>query len=294
MTLELAGGPVSWGVDFADDPANPPYAEVLAGIAAAGLRWTELGPVGYLPADRHTLGAHGLRSAGTFVFEALHDPQQRSTVLTAATAAVDAITVTGGRVLVVIDRPSDERARTAGRSGAAPRLSAPRRRELAATVRDVAELAAARGVRPVLHPHAGGYLEFEDEIEELLAHVPAEVLGLCVDTGHALYAGIDPAALIARHARRVEHLHLKDVGAPRLTAVRAERLDFWTAIATGIFCPVGDGMLDLAALREALDAAGYSGLATIEQDRRRDTPGDPAADLRRSVRRLRAGGIGAP
>jgi inosose dehydratase len=197
-------------------------------------------------------------------------------------------------VLVVIDRPSDERARTAGRPDAAPRLSAARRRKLAATVREVAELATARGVRPVVHPHAGGYLEFEDEVDDLLARVPAEALGLCVDTGHALYAGSDPAALIARHAGRVEHLHLKDVAPPRLAAARQERLDFWTAIATGIFCPVGDGMLDLPALRGALDAAGYSGLATIEQDRRPDTPGDPAADLRRSVERLRAAGIGAP
>ena len=71
-----------------------------------------------------------------------------------------------------------------------------------------------------------------------------DVLGLCLDTGHALYAGADPAALVARHADRLEHLHLKDVSAPRLAAARADRLDFWAAIAGGIFCPVGDGSLD--------------------------------------------------
>jgi inosose dehydratase len=75
--------------------------------------------------------------------------------------------------------------------------------------------------------------------------------------------------------------------------VRSGRLDFWAAIAGGVFCPLGDGMLDLAGLRGALEAAGYDGLATIEQDRRPDTPGDPATDLRRSVARLRSAGIGA-
>ena len=45
--VELAGGPVSWGVDFAEDPANPAPDEVVAGIAAAELRWMELGPAGY-------------------------------------------------------------------------------------------------------------------------------------------------------------------------------------------------------------------------------------------------------
>jgi len=200
---------------------------------------------------------------------------------------------TGGRVLVVIDRPGAERAPSAGRAAAAERLDTARWRLLAATVRAIAELAAERGVRAVFHPHAGSYVEFEDEIERLLADVPADALGLCLDTGHALYAGADPAALVARHAARLEHLHLKDVSEPRLAAARADRLDFWTAIGQGTFCRVGEGMLDLGELRDALAAARYAGLATVEQDRRPGSPGVPADDLRRSVERLRAAGIGA-
>jgi inosose dehydratase len=292
--IELAGGPVSWGVDFAGDPANPPYGEVLDGIVGAGLRWTELGPAGYLPPRREVLEARGLRSAAGFVFETLHDPRTRRATVAAARRALDAIAATGGRLLVVIDRPGDPRAATAGRSAAAERLDAARWRQLAATTREIAELAAERAVRAVFHPHAGSYVEFEDEIERLLADVPADVLGFCVDTGHALYAGADPAALVGRHAARVEHLHLKDVAEPQLVAARTERLDFWTAIAQGIFCPVGEGMLDLHGVRDALAAAGYAGLATVEQDRRPRSPGAPADDLRRSVERLRAAGIGAP
>ena len=291
--IELAGGPVSWGVDFAGDPGNPPYEDVLSGIAGAGLRWIELGPVGYLPPRRAALQPHGLRSAAGFVFEPLHDPAARTTVLRAARLALAAIAATGGRFLVVIDRPGAERAPTAGRPVAAERLDAARRAHLAAAVRAIAELAGAHGVRAVFHPHAGSFVEFEDEIERLLADVGADVLGLCLDTGHALYAGADPAALVARHADRLEHLHVKDVSAPRLAAAHADGLDFWAAVAQGVFCPVGDGGLDLAALRGALSAAGYAGLATVEQDRRPGSPGRPEDDLRRSVRRLRAAGIGA-
>jgi hypothetical protein len=39
-TIELGTGPVSFGVDFADARDNPPWTEVLDGIAAAGYRWT--------------------------------------------------------------------------------------------------------------------------------------------------------------------------------------------------------------------------------------------------------------
>jgi inosose dehydratase len=288
-SLELAGGPVSWGVDFAGAPGNPPYDEVLAGIASAGLRWTELGPVRYLPPGRAPLERHGLASVGTFVFESLLDP---AAAVGAARRALTAITETGGRFLVIIDRPGPARAATAGRPDAARRLERSRWRRLVDTTRAVAALAAERGVRPVFHPHAGSRVEFEDEIEALLGAVGSDELGLCLDTGHALYAGADPLALIARHAERLEHLHIKDVDGARLATAGAERHDFWTAVARGIFCPAGDGLLALDGLRDALSAAGYTGLATVEQDRRPGSPGTPADDLRRSVERLRAAGIG--
>ena len=287
--IELAGGPVSWGVDFADAPDNPPYEEVLAGITAAGLRWAELGPVGYLPAGPAPLDAHHLAAVGTFVFESLLD---RDAATEAACRSLGAVTAARGRVLVIIDRPEPARAATAGRAADAARLGGASWDRLIGTVRAIAALASERGVRPVFHHHAGGHVEFEDEIERLLADVPPDELGLCVDTGHALYAGVDPAALIRGHAERLEYLHLKDVDGARLAAARAERQDFWSAVARGVFCPVGDGSLDLDRLRAALAAAGYAGLATVEQDRRPGSPGKPADDLGRSVRRLRAAGIG--
>ena len=156
------------------------------------------------------------------------------------------------------------------------------------TLHVAAERAHERDVRAVLHPHAGSYIEFEDEIERALADVPAEVLALCLDTGHAIYAGADPVALIERHATRLEHLHLKDARSD----VVSRGLDFWDAIAAGVFCPVGDGALDHAATREALEHVSYSGFATIEQDRRPGTVGEPGEDLRRSVEFVRSCGIG--
>lgn len=278
---------MSWGVDFADTPENPAVDVVLGGIAGAGLRWTELGPVGYLPHDATAvLDEHRLGVVGTFVFDDLHRPDAREAVLRAVDAAVAAIVAGGGSILVLIDRPSAERTATAGRSAAAARLDGRTWAGLVDVVRSAAERAAAAGVRAVVHPHAGGYVEFEDEIERLLDAVPADELGLCLDTGHALYAGSDPAELLVRYGARVEHLHLKDVVGP----VRDRALGFWDAIAAGVFCPVGDGLLDLAAVRDAL--TGYAGFATVEQDRVPGAADDPGADLRRSVERLRAAGIG--
>ena len=291
-SVVLAGAPVSWGVDFAGDPRNPPPSEVLDGIAAAGLEWLELGPVGYLPASAHVLEARGLRSVGTFVFDDLHDPARTPAVLAAAHDALAALVSFGGRLLVLIDRPCEARAATAGRAVDAPRLADGRWQTMIATIRLVAETSAAAGVRVVVHPHAGSYIEFGDEIDRLLSEVPAEAAGLCLDTGHAVYAGLDPLTLLRDHADRLEHLHIKDVDPQRHARAMAGRADFWTAMASGVFCPAGTGALDLPGLATALRACGYRGFATLEQDRRPESPGTPLDDLRASVARVRAAGVG--
>jgi len=114
VTARLASGPVSWGVDFADGPANPPWREVLDGIAAAGYAGTELGPLGFLPVRAQELASRGLRLTGGFVFEPLHDPERSSRTVAYARRVAAAVAELGGDYLLVIDAVSDLRSRTAG------------------------------------------------------------------------------------------------------------------------------------------------------------------------------------
>ena len=73
MGIEVANGPVSWGVDRPDLPGAPPWQEVFDEISEAGYRLCELGPLGYLPDDnqqvRVELDARGLGVAGSYIFE---------------------------------------------------------------------------------------------------------------------------------------------------------------------------------------------------------------------------------
>jgi inosose dehydratase len=275
VSLRLAAGPVSWGVDFAGDPRNAPWAEVLDGIRAAGYPGVELGPVGYMPTDPHVLAdeleRRGLEPVATFVFEPLHDPQQLPRIAAAGRRAAALVAAVGGRHLVGIDAVTPERARTAGRPGVAPRLDAAGRRALARALELLDRIAAGAGLVFALHPHAGSYVEFGDEIEWAAQHAP-----LCLDTGHLAYAGLDPAAAIDRYADRVALLHLKDVDA----AVLARGDDFWNAVAAGVFRPLGAGIVDLDAVVAAVDRTDVR-WATVEQDRR-GADGDPVADLRAS------------
>jgi inosose dehydratase len=291
VTLRLATGPVSWGVDFAGAPGNPPWAEVLDGIARAGYEWTELGPLGYLPEGADELRARGLRACGSFVFEPLHDRGRLDRVLATARRTCRAISAAGGRHLVVIDLVAPDRAATAGRPRDARRLEPREWDALVAAVHAVCTVARAGfGLVPVIHPHAGSHVEFADEIERLLAALPPELAGLCLDTGHCAYAGLDPVELYLRHADRVSYLHLKDVDPAVRERAVAERLGFWEAIEAGIFCPLGAGCVDFRALGRALERHGFDGWATVEQDRKPGT-GDPLADAIASRRHLEAAGL---
>ena len=115
------------------------------------------------------------------MFEELHRPEAADRVHDVAERTLDAIVATEGRLLVLIDRPSDTRAATAGRAEAAIPLDGRGWNAMVGTVRRVAERAAERGVRAVFHPHAGSYVEFEDEIERLATDVRARSSG-CAST----------------------------------------------------------------------------------------------------------------
>lgn len=282
-SIQVATGPCTWGVDFADAPGNPLWQRVLDDIEESGIGALELGPVGFLPEDpdvlRAELGRRNLTSVGSFIFDDLHDPARHDHLVETSERVCRAVAASGGAVFVIIDRPDDVRVATAGRPGAAPRLDDDAWAAMMREVEALAAVARAHGLRPVVHPHAGGYLEFEDEIERLVADTD---LDLCLDTGHLAFARMDPAEMIRRHGDRLGHVHFKDIRADVLLRVDAEALTFWESIEAGLFCPMGEGVVVLDDVLDALEEVGYAGFATIEQDR---VPGSgaPLDDLRRSM-----------
>ena len=74
----------------------------------------------------------------------------------------------------------------------------------------VCEVFRVEGIHAVLHNHIGGVFETADEVDHALSSIGPELLGFGPDTGHLVWAGADPAAVIARHAGRMGAIHLKD------------------------------------------------------------------------------------
>jgi inosose dehydratase len=131
------------------------------------------------------------------------------------------------------------------------------------------------GLQIVFHHHCAGYVETPDETRELLARTDANLVGLCLDTGHWHYAGGDAVRCIAEFGERVRYLHFKDCSATIAQKCREQKKDYFAAVAAGVFCPLGEGEVDFAAVIQAMQARGYEGWAIVEQDILTDDPGLP-------------------
>ncbi|WP_109511560.1 sugar phosphate isomerase/epimerase family protein [Pseudomonas ovata] len=283
MTLHICTAPCCWGVDDPKNPHLPPWQQVLDEAAQAGYRGIELGPYGYLPLDAAQVGtvlqANGLHVVAGTIFDNLVAPANLASLLQqthdicALLKQLPQRAVEPGQryatpYLVVIDWGHEARDYAAGHSAQAKRLAPHDWQTMISHIRAIAELSWREyGVRTVVHPHAGGHIEFADELAQLVQDIPADIAGLCLDTGHLYYAGMDPVATLRHYADRLDYIHFKDIDLAVFEQVLGERIRFFEACAKGVMCPIGQGCIDYPALRELLDALGYAGCITVEQER---------------------------
>ncbi len=278
----LAGAPISWGVC-----ELPGWGEwlstgtVLGQMAELGLRGTELGAPGFLPEEpdelRRVLEHHGLSPAGAFVALVLHE-RTLDRALEPALATARLLAATGGQMLVVA-AVQDER----WSSPAA--LDRDDWRRLGAHLRAVEEAVGELGVSTALHPHFGSLVETADEVKRALE---VSNTGWCLDTGHMLIGGVDPAQFVDEHGERVVHLHLKDVDSRHGPAPRTGPDALQQATRDGLFVALGQGEAPIEAVLGALDRHGYDGWLVLEQDTAiiadgEALPGGPVADARASI-----------
>jgi inosose dehydratase len=130
---------------------------------------------------------------------------------------------------------------------------------------DVADYLRGQGLRLAYHHHIGTVVEAEDEIERLM-EVAGEPVGLLLDTGHLTYAGGNLLRVARSHARRLAHVHCKDVRPGALVEVHRSDLSFLDAVLAGVFTVPGDGMIDWGALLPILKSVGYSGWLVVEAE----------------------------
>jgi inosose dehydratase len=121
----------------------------------------------------------------------------------------------------------------------------------------------SRGVRLAYHHHMGAYVETASDVDRLMELTGAEV-GLLHDTGHVTFAGGDAPTELAKHVKRVVHVHCKDVRPEVATMARNRGWSFLQAVMNGAFSTPGEGAVDFARIVAILRDAGYQGWLVVE------------------------------
>ena len=130
----------------------------------------------------------------------------------------------------------------------------------------IAEACRELGLSAVFHHHAGTFIETPSEVNRLCDSIDADLLGLCLDTGHYMFGGGDPVDAVRLYGLRIRHLHLKDVQPQILESAHRDGIGFLEAVRRGVFCELGSGAVDLKQIVRQMIANGYSGWAIVEQD----------------------------
>lgn len=305
MSMNICGAPCCWGVDDVKNPYLPSWKTVLKEAGEAGYRAIELGPYGYIPIDvdqvTSELKKNDLAIVAGTIFDDLVSEENYANVLRQTEEICELITklpmlkVHEGQhfptpYMTVMDWGHDERDYAAGHSDRAPRLSEEQWNQMMNHIKGICQKAKEYGVRPVIHPHAGGYIEFADEIEALVRDIPYDLAGLCLDTGHLFYSGMNPSEWLRKYADQLDYVHFKDVDQKVYQQVMQEKIRFFEACGKGAMCPIGDGSLNYPEIKDTLEEIGYSGYITIEQERDPRNSDTSLRDVKASVEYLKSVG----
>ena len=272
----IANAPCSWGVLEFESAASPSsYGRVLDEMRDTGYEGTELGDWGFMPTEpdrlKTELGTRRLALVGAFVPVPLAVAAAHAAGVHTAVRTARLLRDAGGADAVIVlsdDNASvPEREQQAGRITAADGLSDAQWEVFAAGADQVARAVRdATGLRTVFHPHCGGYVETVAEIDVLMRRTDPSTLGLCLDTGHIVYAGGDPLDVLDQQAPRIWHVHFKDCHPGIAVDARAAGLGYLAAVRSRLFCELGAGAVDFVAVLAALRRHAYAGWIVVEQD----------------------------
>jgi sugar phosphate isomerase/epimerase len=241
-----------------DRDVFPIIDEVIGDIAYAGFDGIELMHTTLMHDDAvGTIGPaceeNSLRVIGSSFGGAMWDASQHEEILNHARLVVERLAQLGGTTLgVSTGNTADPKTRQ--------ELDAQ-----AKLLKQIMSTCSDHGVRMNLHNHTYEVEDDEYELSETLRRLPGVRLG--PDLDWLTRAGIDPIEFIENHGKRIVFLHLRDNKDGR-----------WVE-------SVGEGEVDFAAIRKALDRVGFAGHAVVELAWEPDF--EPTRPLRESLKMSR-------
>lgn len=272
MTVKLGINPIGWTNDCMHWLGDfIPLEQCLAEARQAGFSGVELGRK--FPRTVGKLGPllkkHGLSLVSGWYSAQLLTRDSKAEIA-AMSDHLKLLTGLGSPVMVFAETTNEIILNAAASASSRPKLtSATQWKQLGQRFTEVANHMLAKGVRMAVHHHMGTVVQSAEDVDRLMENTGPSV-GLLLDTGHMTFAGGDPVAVAKRHAKRIVHVHCKDIRGYALAAAQRRDVSFSAAVLEGLFTAPGDGIVDYKSLFAILAGANYSGwlIQEAEQDPR--------------------------
>lgn len=148
------------------------------------------------------------------------------------------------------------------------------------------KIAQEYGITLTYHHHMGTVVQTEEEIDRLMSETDADSVFLLFDSGHLAYSGENYMSVLKKYAKRIKHVHLKDIRPDKVQEVKEKKLSFLEGVRLGTFTVPGDGAIDFKPIFDILSDAGYEGwlLVEAEQDPELANPLEYAIKARKYIR----------
>jgi inosose dehydratase len=264
-----------WNDDFPSIDMGVTFEQCVSEMALAGFEGCSVGHK--YPTDttvlRSALELRGLRVSEPWTSTYFTSADMEETTLRTFHRSLDFIMEMGGTDMVVAEFGGAVNPLPVAVFANRPIFNDRQWEALCVGLNRIGKIAADEGMRLSYHHHMGTGVMTHADIDRLMAGTDPDLVHLCLDTGHAAFAGDDPLALARAYGPRIGHVHLKDVRPDVVATVREHLMSFEEAIVAGVFTVPGDGAIDFIPILQTLADSGYEGWLMVEAEQ------DPAKAL---------------
>lgn len=265
--IKIGINPLTWtNDDLPSLGADTPLSVCLTEAKMAGFTGIELG--NKFPRDANVLGPilkehnielvsgwYSARLIERSVVQEIEAMQDHLALLKALGSTVMVFAEVSGCIHGDQTKPLSQR----------PRMTAKQWQEYASRITAVADYLAGKGVKLAYHHHMGTVIETAEEVDKLM-QLTGDNVGLLLDTGHITFAGGDALAMAQKHAKRIVHVHCKDIRKDVLSDNLNRDSAFLNAVLEGVYTVPGDGSIDYKPIFDVLKTVNYEGWIVLEAE----------------------------
>ncbi|HVT89406.1 MAG TPA: myo-inosose-2 dehydratase [Tepidisphaeraceae bacterium] len=270
--IRLGIQPTCWtNDDFPELGDSTPYQQILDETASSGFAGGSTGHnyPSHVPSLKYALKRRGLGITSTWVGTGFTTEGQYNATLDLVRGQIEFLKSVETHDIVVAELASAvNQMRTKAVLADRPIFNPAQWFLLLRGLNEAGRIAAEAGMRLCYHPHVGTGVQVREEIDTLMEGTDPSVVSMCLDTGHALFSGVDPVHLARDYIDRIGHVHLKSVRKPVMDRAVAGKFSFYEAVLQGIFTVPGDpdGSIDFDPIFESFKKHGYRGWIVVEAE----------------------------